>query len=136
MAGGMEFAWIEWRLRQDGETLCMKTINRLYLFPKDHDNRVRFNHEDAGGHWLYCEVRGMFFIEFEATIYKKAYNRRHVFRQEAKDVYILVDRADPIYNDDPIIWTPESVPHFNKNIISMQKITIPAGRSTIRSADS
>ena len=137
MAGGMEFAWIEWRLRQDGETLCMKTINRLYLFPESHDNNVRFNHEDAGAksHWSYCEQRRMMFIEFEATSYKKAYNRRHALRHEADDMYILIDRTDQIYND-PLVWSPESVPHFNKNLITMEKITIPARPSIIRSADS
>ena len=132
----MEFAWIEWRRRQDDKSLFMKTINRLFLFPKEEHHRVKFNHEDAGAksHWSYCEYRRMMFIEFQATNYNKAQNRRHAFKTEADGMYRLIGREDQIYND-PIVWSPESVPHFNKHIITMEKLRIPALPSIIRSAD-
>ena len=133
----MEFVWSEWAWAtgsvdelepgpDDTEAFqFMKSWNRLRLMPEEKQHRVKFNKNDPAGFWHYDDATKMLFIEFHATYYVSAPNRRHAFRERDDGSFQLLGPAPQIYHDRVPVWTKNSIVHKNWNDIVLQKIQPP-----------
>ena len=127
----MEHSWTEFRPLKDPQEgdpkMRVQTINRIKLFGRKDQNKVKFNCEDNVGYWRYFWLPDdgpcYMVIEFKASR-KGMHLRRHCLVQTMENTFELLPPDHPVYQQDDV-WKHSKEVHQNAFPIVMQRLHVP-----------